>query len=663
MSKTTHRDTKGGKDALAMKVLTAARNGSSDAIMFVGRTLAKSKESITVEAVDALLCHFEESTPTFKPTEITFDLHRDPAYKKHIAALTGMSFLHCHEDAVWTEDLGLLMKTSWSDVFRWMEFLYASYSSKKPSALGNDDKELLPHLMMGSLLTFLAVQKEISPHFVTQTPGAIRMATQLWMREALVPVNSAQPKSLSSIKEGTLLIYLALGRDPTSQVLDEVVEGANTAGLGLSMPAAWQARFTSSFEAGGELGRDTGMLAEVLTRLTILEFPHPLQEDFLSHGTIPFIMDCLSATAARAFPDGRSLDPEIVDHILPAILPGFRFICCVFHVAFDVQWLLQAIDAGFLDLFVKCTPMFPVFDKQVKEVLLALFVESLMPSLIHLPVVLACADALKRLEDQNSTDSIQRSTPEVKRAWRLLVETVAKRLKISLASASQPFRRQFICDTCCKTDDASTFKLCAGCNKVAYCSKECQVKGWKERGHRLQCKALKKGEGVTGKELLKRSHTRAAVSSTQIDLFVRDVARAEAHERLEELRGMAGEHLPDVHIEDVGVIADYSEFPPVFEVFARLECIQAREARERGVVDESNDDLLPSSQEDCDDKILEAEEASVKFEVLIRRGTSKYGRNVEISKFWEGLGSVGLQLEHRSNELTVLEKMLNECNI
>ncbi|KAI1086937.1 hypothetical protein F5B19DRAFT_100747 [Rostrohypoxylon terebratum] len=32
---------------------------------------------------------------------------------------------------------------------------------------------------------------------------------------------------------------------------------------------------------------------------------------------------------------------------------------------------------------------------------------------------------------------------------------------------------------------------CTGCGVVAYCSKECQVQGWNEKGHKADCKVLK----------------------------------------------------------------------------------------------------------------------------------------------------------------------------
>ena len=37
----------------------------------------------------------------------------------------------------------------------------------------------------------------------------------------------------------------------------------------------------------------------------------------------------------------------------------------------------------------------------------------------------------------------------------------------------------------CKTKDISTLQICSSCNKVAYCSRDCQVKDWLE--HKLEC--------------------------------------------------------------------------------------------------------------------------------------------------------------------------------
>ncbi|ROW00779.1 hypothetical protein VMCG_06524 [Cytospora schulzeri] len=46
------------------------------------------------------------------------------------------------------------------------------------------------------------------------------------------------------------------------------------------------------------------------------------------------------------------------------------------------------------------------------------------------------------------------------------------------------------CETCGR-DGGNGLKSCTGCERAGYCSKECQVKGWTEGGHKSDCKVLK----------------------------------------------------------------------------------------------------------------------------------------------------------------------------
>ena len=46
-----------------------------------------------------------------------------------------------------------------------------------------------------------------------------------------------------------------------------------------------------------------------------------------------------------------------------------------------------------------------------------------------------------------------------------------------------------VCGGCRKKGDG--FKCCSKCNCIYYCSVECQIKDWKENGHKEQCKKLK----------------------------------------------------------------------------------------------------------------------------------------------------------------------------
>ncbi|KAH6627087.1 hypothetical protein B0J18DRAFT_159472 [Chaetomium sp. MPI-SDFR-AT-0129] len=48
----------------------------------------------------------------------------------------------------------------------------------------------------------------------------------------------------------------------------------------------------------------------------------------------------------------------------------------------------------------------------------------------------------------------------------------------------------FGCETCGRME-GTLLKKCTGCGEVAYCGKECQLRGWDEGGHKGDCKAIK----------------------------------------------------------------------------------------------------------------------------------------------------------------------------
>ncbi|KAH8671469.1 hypothetical protein BX600DRAFT_496170 [Xylariales sp. PMI_506] len=45
------------------------------------------------------------------------------------------------------------------------------------------------------------------------------------------------------------------------------------------------------------------------------------------------------------------------------------------------------------------------------------------------------------------------------------------------------------CAECGKAEES--ISKCTGCESVAYCGKDCQIKGWNESGHKADCKTLK----------------------------------------------------------------------------------------------------------------------------------------------------------------------------
>ncbi|KAK6839326.1 hypothetical protein PG987_005192 [Apiospora arundinis] len=60
---------------------------------------------------------------------------------------------------------------------------------------------------------------------------------------------------------------------------------------------------------------------------------------------------------------------------------------------------------------------------------------------------------------------------------------------LDMMSADEAEGREQKCAACGKTE--GSLAKCTGCGTVRYCSKECQLKGWSELGHKSNCKSLK----------------------------------------------------------------------------------------------------------------------------------------------------------------------------
>lgn len=66
-----------------------------------------------------------------------------------------------------------------------------------------------------------------------------------------------------------------------------------------------------------------------------------------------------------------------------------------------------------------------------------------------------------------------------------------------LIQYSQAFNYQAIlypdqrtCRACNSAESPDNLKACSGCGAAWYCQKECQIRGWNEKGHKRECKVF-----------------------------------------------------------------------------------------------------------------------------------------------------------------------------
>ncbi|KLO06775.1 hypothetical protein SCHPADRAFT_910047 [Schizopora paradoxa] len=638
---------------LSKQVLAGAKRGSLEELMQVSKTLVSSEDNFTAQLLDVILCHFQSNVPTNLDSSANFT---NGHVKKCINALMALHLLFICEDAVVASDIKILLRASWRGVFGWMQFFYDT-SVANPveiQKLTGATASVLD-MLIGVFLLFLVAQKECQMKFVTQTPGVARLATRLWIEKEFIGDESQGStvsasncsKSIIAPSDASRLLFLTVNEERDDKVLDEVVEAARTAAKGLSIPEILRNRTKLALRGGREYIKSVGGFFQLMGRLTVFHPSHSLRLAFVESEMVPFVVKSLGELAAKVSVND-CLDSNL--YVAGCVTYGFQFICYMFNTTLGTQWVLQAINAGFLEVFIAWSPMFPFFPAEEREDILSLLRKYFMPFLVYSPVLLAAEVGSQRLRD-----NIERSTEDAKLAWGLLTRTVSKRAAIGkVAWGGQANKHRFVCDNCCKVDDASTFKRCAGCQGALYCSKACQAKAWKERGHREQCKQLK-AQGIS---LTERSH--GVPMYKQVDAILRDIARCEAFENLEELRAMAQEQLPDVHIDDVGVEVEFDVFPPNFRVFARPECVRARQARDQGV------DIPTDVRSSCEprdfagDKLWRTNKDLTLFIVKIRRGEGCLSHPYGITKFWDGMSGDDVAFDRKLQmELRLAESRQN----
>ncbi len=176
---------------------------------------------------------------------------------------------------------------------------------------------------------------------------------------------------------------------------------------------------------------------------------------------------------------------------------------------------MQALQAGLMTALAECAPVAFTF-KSSDRVRITTTLHHLTRLTTHLTVARQVSAELERLENTLSVEGrFSGSTPDVKEAWKTFYEAILARREI-LAQMHVLNSTPMSCDNvggveldvhhlqvpmpalklqCFRFNERASFKKCAGCGMAHYCSKDCQARAWKEKGHRSECKTLKAKPG------------------------------------------------------------------------------------------------------------------------------------------------------------------------
>ncbi|KAF7341351.1 hypothetical protein MVEN_01871600 [Mycena venus] len=189
-------------------------------------------------------------------------------------------------------------------------------------------------------------------------------------------------------------------------------------------------------------------------------------------------------------------------------------ICLLGHFDSDAGavWISRALSAGLLKLIVALGRS----RKSEREepwltcsILQRFLIKTLPESLVHYKFAQKIKDALP------APLAIAFSAPFAKCAiatfWTEFAELVQERLRALEFFADRRLMSVSACENiqCGKIGERRTFRKCAGCGLVCYCSPECQMTDW-EAAHRGSCRALKSTGPANARE---RGYVRAILQS------------------------------------------------------------------------------------------------------------------------------------------------------
>ncbi|KAJ7150660.1 hypothetical protein C8R46DRAFT_1305275 [Mycena filopes] len=183
--------------------------------------------------------------------------------------------------------------------------------------------------------------------------------------------------------------------------------------------------------------------------------------------------------------DPPELHPELLKHswnvFLPLVLHGDGY-----------ARQLEAITAGALAFFVSHTQKCMDWGRSRLETLITLI---LLPVTLYHAVLSAIEAALPALEGVTSTAAF--TTSSLYPVWHEFVALAAERIQIKNRVEREDHVSYKACDNlhCAKVLPKSSFKRCSGCEYLHYCCKECQIRDWRDGGHRTRCAITRPADG------------------------------------------------------------------------------------------------------------------------------------------------------------------------
>jgi len=551
-------------------ILLEAKRGGLQELQHLVDGIHTLNESLIPDVFEAFFEHLEASkVPSVETLPTSFERNRnrfkDRVVERALLSVRCLGRAAVFKDLVRSDALirGVL-KLRWPGVLAWLCYFY----------VGCFERNLVDVAFKDNMAQWLNLAFVLPTHgdelviAIGAVPGTIGLATLLCTLENK---GSYVDKDNLHLGTATLMYFLQIGGN--SHALDEVVEALNGSATAIVEVAIMRLQKAVN---SLELAFDSAMMhLSLLMTLASVPKQHSLWLTLHRKSLIAIVTNVLLRLIDIPFNQG-SYSPDSTVNIQYCISMCISNVdSLIMKNTIATKPALQALEAGLLTALANCAPLAFSFKVADRKAIICIL-QHLTQLSAHIAVARQASAELEKLENTLSVQGrINGSTPDVRDAWKVFYETILAR-RVILAQMQELNSTPMSCDNCYKFDERANFKKCAGCGRAHYCSRDCQTRAWKEKGHRDECKTLKA-------KPVKTKHR----AINQEKYFLARIAINDAQLKKEQLKLMAS-----VGLEYVGVEVFYNSVPPRFMVSCDLVEITAQHEQVLAMMKEVGDSLF-----------------------------------------------------------------------
>ncbi|VDB98123.1 unnamed protein product [Peniophora sp. CBMAI 1063] len=451
-----------------------------------------------------------------------------------------------------------ILVEAWPGIYRWMR--YFDTRNRDANSPISAMKRAIGQEVIALALYALTSEDEIR-HLALATNGLVELIAKLWLDEDRTRITAAEGSL--GLRGASCALHTTLFTADAQQ-LDELVKIAGGDYSVVADLAVDRLRNTLELKPPPPLFADH-VFVYIDTLVTLTRCPCRLQQTILDCGAIVYVTRALNRLASL-LSDGSAFR---------ATMSCFGFICNVIEEVEEAANVRRAVRNGMLEAFVNFMPRMADLGRQNQLFLKRLIGDIIPRYLVYRSVIVLVIPAMEKI-DANPVYVKQIRASPFRDAWLKTKQLAKERWQVKDTSDVLK-NEQSSCDNCHARKLKSEFRKCSGCHVTLYCSKECQVTGWKTR-HKRECKSRNEERTSTDRNALKK----------QDRIFLQHLATHEAVKNLGELRRIAKLKFPSEQLSRLGIQIDFSHYPTTYDVF-RLDTYEMKTSGDARVVGKAID--------------------------------------------------------------------------